>query len=268
MSSHLPPRVREYSREVLHHGTDAFSRYSWALAFLALATTAATLFFKDIPPWISAATAILTGVFAFIAILAGGYYAWKDAAGQLRQHADFTVAATSVRFKLGGHQGQFPVGPDVQFHVTLDVRNATEQLVRLQRLELTMFDMGTNPLESEYNVIERSLYRGRDGSKPIVIPFDVEGGSRPTITIKIAVRHSFRSEEFLAAHLRNFGPYQIGFAYAFEDMAGRSEEGTIRIDGSLVDYARRVAADWKKRGVRKPLEIAREHSPELLERQG
>jgi len=258
------PSWSEYLREVVRHAKDTFSLYSLAVAIVALIAAVVALLFEGVPPWVSATAAILAGIFAFVAILAGGFYAWRDCKAQQRQRARFDIAAAPIRFDTSPSKGLYPAEAGVRFRVDLDVRNGTGELIQLHRPQLDAFEVGANPLQGEASV-DYVLLNLPHASQALGFPFGVESGSRPQIRAELTVRHNFRSMEHIAAHLRDFGPYRIRFTYQFEDMGRQSREGFFEINSSLADYARRLAADWKKHNVRKLVDVIRENSPEMLE---
>lgn len=151
----------------------------------------------------------------------------------------------SVEMEGIRHQrGKFPAGPDVHFHIELDVRNNSPGLIILHGPKLIQFDMGTPLFVEEPSLIQYKLLNPPHGHKPIAFPLSVESDTRPRLGVQVTVRHNFRSEEYLAAHLRELGQYCMSFTYEYEDMTRHVEGGRVTVEGSLEDYACRLAQDW------------------------
>lgn len=254
------PRMRDYIREVKRHGTDSFSGYSWLLAFLLLVWTVIATEIDQFPGPDALTGAVLTGILAFLALLSGGYYAWRAVAIQIIRRVAFDVSLRSVHFSLGSQRGEFPAGPDVHFQIELDVRNNSTELILLHEPQLILFDMGTTLLASDPSLIQFVILNPPHGNKSIAFPMDVPEGTRHRLGVQIAVRHNFQKEENLAEHLHELGRYQISFTYNFEDMARRIEASLVVIEGTLKNYADQVVQDWTQRKVHRLIEIVRKRS--------
>lgn len=226
--------IYEYIRALLNHSANFFSVFSIIFVLIAW----------FVPMNLLAKTQI-SMIFAILCIVYAGYKTWKDEVEKQSQKREFIIVTKSNHFGTRAYFGDGRIDPNLKLSILFDFINNTDELITINRPELTKLQMNSDLYKEKLKSIKFSLLN--NSFEQIVFPYQIEKKNRISMRCEIGVTLIDICLDDFAFKLKDLENYNLEIEFTYEDMTALTVIKKVKIDGSYEEFKNEIIEYWKEK---------------------